>query len=131
MRNMSFMLTIDQMESQKKDVTRRLGWWYLLEKDLQHTEELIMAVQKSQGLKKGDKIQRIHPIRILHARREPLSLLTEDLSYGYSELLREGFQDIHPRHFVEFFCETHKGCTPQTEVNRIEFGHVKILKETN
>lgn len=126
MRNMSFMLTIPQMEAQIKDVTRRIGWWYLLNKNLQAEEEIVMAAQKVQGLKKGEKIQPIHPIRILSARAEPLSLLIDDLEYGYSETLREGFSHLHPWQFVEMFCDTHKGCTPETGVNRIHFEHLEM-----
>jgi hypothetical protein len=121
MRNMSFMLTIAPMQDEIKDVTRRNGWWYLLKKDLQSTEEVIMAVEKCQGLKRGDKIVPIHPIQILSARAEQLCALTENLEYGYSEVIREGFPNLHPWQFVEMFCDTHKGVTPESEVNRIEF----------
>lgn len=116
MRNMSFMLTVPQMEDRTKTVTRRLGWDFL-----RGTRgQIVMAVEKGQGLKKGDKVRRLYPIEILYVTGEQLCLLTEDIDYGYSELLREGFPNMHPWEFVQFFCKTHH-CTPFTIVNRIEF----------
>ncbi len=55
MRNMSFMLTTQQMQDRTKDVTRRVGWWFLKPGDV------IMAVEKGMGLKKGEKIKRMYP----------------------------------------------------------------------
>ena len=114
MKNMSFMLTIPQMEDRTKDVTRRVAWW-----NLKAGDEL-MAVEKSQGLKNGEKVKPLYPIQILSARAEPLCLLTEDIDYGYAALLREGFPNMHPLEFVQFFCDTHH-CKPDVVVNRIEF----------
>lgn len=50
MRNMSFRLTTRQFSDGSKDVIRRLGW-----ADLKAGEHFT-AVEKSQGLRKGEKV---------------------------------------------------------------------------
>lgn len=125
MRNMSFMLTPQQIKAQTKTVTRRLGW-----RDLK-PGTLLRAVRKCQGLKKGETIDRLGVLRVVDVRREPLRALTDDLDYGFAEVEREGLAD-HPRvrgypsSFVEFFCGSHRGCTPESTVTRIEFEYVSL-----
>lgn len=114
MHNMSFMLTTQQMYAELKDVTRRDAWWNL------QGGEIIMAVEKGMGLKKGEKVKRIYPIQIISAKREPLTRLLKNDRYAQDEVLREGFPDMTPEEFVEFFCKSHK-CTPDKIVNRIQF----------
>jgi len=53
MRNISFFLTTDQVQTKTKTVTRRHGWWHLKQ------DEILQAVVKCQGLKKGEKIDKI------------------------------------------------------------------------
>lgn len=116
---MSFMLTKYQFRNRTKTVTRRIGWWNL------KPGEIVMGVEKSQGLKKGEKIVQLGPIRILSTRREQLRRLTDELEYGFAEVIKEGFAQLKwPSAFVPFFCASHKGCTPETEVNRIEFEYL-------
>ena len=117
MRNISFMLTLPQMEERIKDVTRRDGWWNLI------PGTNLMAVKKGMGLKRGEKIERLYPILVLDVRKEKLSLLTENIEYGYAEVLREGFPNMHPWEFVQFFCHTHK-CLPDKLITRIEFKEI-------
>lgn len=121
-RHISFALTTPQFLDGSKDVTRRMGWANL------KAGELLIAVEKSQGLKKGEKVRRLGTIRVVEARREPLRRMIEDLDYGFDETRREGFPKPHPKYwpgtFVSFFCETHKKCTPNSIVTRIEFEHV-------
>lgn len=119
MRNMSFMLTTEQMYDRIKDVTRRVGWWFLKPGDV------VMAVEKGMGLKKGDKIKRIYPIFIVSVLPEPLNRLITDLDYGWAEVKREGFQNLTPRQFVDMFCLSHK-CKPDKVINRIEFSETKV-----
>ena len=114
-RNISFMLTTPQFIDGSKDVTRRLGWLFLKEGDQ------LNGVEKSQGLGKGGKIKRLGLIEVVKITREPLGRMIEDESYGWDEIEREGFPDMTPRSFVKFFCESHKGCKPETVVTRIEF----------
>jgi hypothetical protein len=51
-RNMSFMLTTEQVRNQTKDVTRRLKWLFLKSGDI------LNAVVKGIGLKKGETVKR-------------------------------------------------------------------------
>lgn len=122
MRNMSFALTIPQILEHSKDVTRRLGWEHL------RVGDLIRPVEKCMGLRPGQKIVQItDPIRIVSVRREPLRRMLDDTEYGFEEVRREGFAD-HPLYrwpstWVPMFCATHKGCTPDTVITRIEFAY--------
>ena len=109
MRNMSFILTKVQMYERRKSVTRRLGWWFLRPGDV------IMAVEQARGLKKGERIKKIYPIEIVSVRTERLADITQD------DLSLEGFPEMTVPEFVNMFCATHKGCKPETLVNRIEF----------
>ena len=122
MRNISFMLTKQQIRDRTKTVTRRVGWARL------RTDELLRGVEKGMGLKPGEKVVPLATIRVVSARREPLSAMTADLDYGRDECIKEGFGDHptlrRPSEFVEFFCGSHRGCTPATIVTRIEFEYV-------
>lgn len=122
MRNISFMLTTDQIRARSKTVTRRTGWAKLV------PGQLLRGVEKGMGLKAGEKVKELAVIRVVSVRPEPLSAMTDDLDYGFAECEKEGFGDHHtlrwPTQFVEFFCNSHRGCTPQTVVNRIEFEYV-------
>lgn len=115
MRNISFSMTTQQYEDGDKDVTRRMGW-----EDLE-PGDVLMAVEKGMGLKKGEKIRKLGHLRVISARREPLDAIIHTPAYGVEECRREGFPDMTPAEFVAFFCKGHKGCTPDTIVTRIEF----------
>ena len=57
----------------------------------------------------------------------PLRAMLDDLEYGFRECALEGF-GAHPDYrwpsaFVAMFCATHKGCTPDTLVTRLEFAY--------
>ena len=109
MRNMSFMITTQQMYDETKTVTRRLGWWGLKAGDI------VMAVEKGMGLKKGEQVKRIYPIEIVSVRQERLDWITP------AECILEGFPEMAPEQFIDMFCKSHKHCGPRTEINRIEF----------
>lgn len=120
-RNISFMLTTPQFIDGSKDVTRRLGWTFLRPGDL------LMGVEKSQGLGKGGKIKRLGLIEVVSMRREPLSAMVDDLVYGYRETAREGFPVgtaySDPFKFIQWFGEGHRIASPHEIVTRIEFKH--------
>ncbi len=122
MRNISFMLTTEQIRARTKTVTRRLGWRTLKPGDL------LQGVVKGMGLKPGEKVQKLAVICVVSVRREPLRMILDDLDYGFDEVVREGFEG-HPHfgwpsQFVEFFCNSHRGCIPATVVTRIEFEYI-------
>jgi hypothetical protein len=121
MRNMSFMLTPDQILDRSKTVTRRLGWSTL------EPGTLVRAVRKGMGLKRGEKVEQLAIIRITDVTQEPLTALLARPVYGMEEVHREGldhrFQGS-PAAFVAFFCASHRGCEPASTVTRIEFEYV-------
>lgn len=115
---MSFMLTTAQIQARTKTVTRRDGWKMLKAGDL------LCAVEKSQGLGKGGKIRRLATIRVTSVRRERLDEMLSNTSWGFDECAREGFPNMPPSEFVTFFCNSHRGITPSSEITRIEFEYV-------
>lgn len=110
-RNMSFMLTTQQVRDRTKTVTRRLGWWFLKPGDI------VMACEKCRGLKRGEHVKRIAPIRIVNSRPSILRDIRP------ADVRREGFPEMTPYLFVAMFCRE-MGCTPGQTVNRIEFEYV-------
>jgi hypothetical protein len=64
MRLMSFSLTTPQILARTKTVTRRMGWTFLRPGDL------VQAIEKGQGLKKGEHVKRLAVLRIVDVRRE-------------------------------------------------------------
>jgi len=116
MRNMSFELTKEQMYARIKTVTRRLGWWVL------EPGDIVMACEKCQGLKKGEKIKRIYPIKIISVRAEPLKNINK------AECIREGFGNLEPKDFIDMFISEMR-CAPYTIVNRIEFKESEAVDE--
>lgn len=121
MRNMSFAMTTNQVQDGTKTVTRRLGWLHLKPGDM------VRPVHKCMGLKPGEKIEALRePVRVVSPSREPLRRMTDDLEYGRAECIREGFPDLTPAQFVAMFCASHKPCTPETIVTRIEFEYPEV-----
>lgn len=111
MANMSFFHTQAQFLARTKDITRRLGWWYL------RGGEIINGVEKGQGIPKGGKIVILGPIKIVSARPERLDAITQE------DVIREGFPSMTPAEFIKFFCVS-MGVRPLTMVNRIEFKYL-------
>jgi hypothetical protein len=112
MQNMSFFKTIQQIIDETKTVTRRLGWWKLKPGDL------LCAVEKCQGLKKGERIKRLKIIRVISVRKERLFEITDE------DVRREGFPGKSREWFIDFFMRFNK-CTCYVIVNRIEFEYIK------
>lgn len=121
MRNMSFALTTKQIRARTKTVTRRLGWQFLKPGDL------VRAVVKAQGLKKGEKVEPLGVLRIVGVRVEPLRRMLDDFAYGHEECKREGFYAgfcSKPIFFVPWFCSTHN-IDAGFPVTRIEFEYAE------
>ncbi|MEQ3630721.1 MAG: ASCH domain-containing protein [Sulfitobacter sp.] len=110
-RNMSFFMTQPQIKARTKTVTRRFGWSALKPGDV------INAVEKGQGLKAGEKINRLCQIRILSVRAEPLNAITQ------ADCILEGFPDFAPDDFVAMLVR-HYRCDPAQRCNRIEFEYI-------
>lgn len=113
-RNISFSLTTAQFRARTKTVTRRLGW-----KSLQ-PGDLLMGCEKCMGLRPGDQIRRLGLIRVVSVRSEQLSAI-------YMErdgCAAEGFPDMTPAAFVEFFTR-HMRAPGDPLVTRIEFEYME------
>ncbi len=111
-RNISFFHSKEQIRSQTKTVTRRLGRQFL------KVDDILNACEKCQGLKKGEKITKLGQIRVVSVRRESLETITAE------DCAAEGFPEMTPVDFIEFFCKA-MSCEPTTIVTRIEFEYVK------
>lgn len=110
-RRISFAKTIPQILAEKKTETRRLGW------DFVRVGDLLQAVNKTMGFKKGEKADLLKLIVVTETRREPLNAITQD---GVNA---EGFPEMSPSEFIEFFCEFNK-CEPDLNVRVIKFDYV-------
>jgi len=123
MRNISFSLTTPQFIDGTKDVTRRIGW------ETAKAGEVLRAVEKGMGLKKGEKVKPLAMIVLADVRVERLDRILSEPSYGRAEVRREGFPDMTPEQFVEFFCRSHSGCFPEREITRLEFKKLPLVHQ--
>jgi hypothetical protein len=112
-RNISFSMTTQAFKDRRKTVTRRLGWWNLKAGDI------LMAVEKGQGLKKGEKVVRLGAIKIISAQVEPLSAIRN----RPEDCIKEGFPDVGWLGFIRMF-RAHNNCALHEPVNRIEFEYL-------
>lgn len=110
-RNMSFSLTTEQAKNKTKTVTRRIGWWFLRPGDI------VQQVEKGMGLKKGEKVKKIHLIRIKNTEWEELQAITD------GGVVEEGFRDKSREWFINMF-KKHNHCHRNELVNRIEFEYI-------
>ncbi len=106
--NMAFSMTIRQMCDGTKSVTRRLGFGYLKPGDI------VCAVERNRGLKKGEGVKKIGLIEIQSVTRERLDQITQE------DCAREGFPDMTPEQFIAMFRRA-SGCPSSQIVNRISF----------
>lgn len=118
MRNMSFSLTTEQIHNKTKFVTRRLGWKFL------KVGEYVQAVEKCQGLKKGEKVKKITVIKVVSIEMQRLNWITQ------KECYLEGFPKMTPKQFIKMFCNVNK-CDPSTYVTRTKFEYVIERNETS
>src|SRR4051812_41393851 len=110
--NISFAMTTKQVRERTKTVTRRLGWEWLVEAVKRGERPELQPIEKGQGLKKGEKVQKIEgPIRVIGARIESLNCMDDGGYYGMEETRKEGFPEMTPKQFIAMFCE-HNGCQP-------------------
>lgn len=109
-RNISFAKTIPQIKAETKTETRRLGWDFVREGDL------LRAVDKTMGFKKGEKPELLSLIVVSKTWREPLNAITP------AGVVAEGFPEMTPAEFVAFFCEVNK-CAPDINVRVIQFDY--------
>lgn len=112
-RLMSVSLTEPQVRARTKTVTRRAGWLML------RSGDRLTLCQKVMGRRKGEPLNRITDVEVVSVRREPLHAITE------AEVAAEGFPEWTPAEFVAFFCRTHNGIQPGSDVTRIEWRYIR------
>ena len=110
-RNISFMLTTQQIRDRTKTVTRRCGWVFLKPGDR------LNACVKCQGLKKGEKMEKLAVIEVVNNWPERLDQIAG------LEMRREGFPEMTAAEFVQMFCKNMK-VDHFRVVNRIEFKYI-------
>jgi len=110
-RNMSFMLTTDQIRNRTKTVTRRFGWNHI------KVGEILNACEKCQGLKKGEKIVKLATIRVVGKKWIDVE------SIDRADLVKEGFPNMTPDEFIGILCGNDKRKRAGM-VNRIEFEYL-------
>ena len=111
-RLMSVSLTERQVRDRTKTVTRRVGWLML------RAGDHLTLCKKVMGRRSGEELDRIVTVEVTAVRRECLSAITA------ADVAAEGFLEMTPAEFVSFFCGTHKGCLPESEVTRIEWRYL-------
>ena len=74
--------------------------------------------RKVMGRKAGEPLERINAVKVVSVRREALDAITA------ADVAAEGFPQWTPAEFVAFFCRTHRGCHPGTEITRIEWRYL-------
>lgn len=111
-RLMAVSLTEDQVRARTKTVTRRAGWLMLRPGDQ------LTLCRKVMGRRRGEPLERIASVEVLSVRREPLDAITP------ADLIAEGFPGMAVSEFVAFFCRTHRGIQPGSEVTVIEWRYL-------
>lgn len=105
-------MTVEQIRNRTKTVTRRTGF-----ADIK-AGEIVRAVRKSMGLKKGERQEVLAYLVVTDVRTEPLIDITgEDVG-------REGFVDMPQTDFVDLFCRMAGVNNPWMKVRRIEFRYI-------
>lgn len=110
-RNMSCAMTTKQVKARTKTVTRRYGWWFL------NPGDVVNLVEKSMGLKAGEKVKRLCQVRIVSTSPEKLNQITQ------ADVIKEGFPDWTPEQFVQMIVD-HYHVNPDEILNRIEFEYI-------
>lgn len=114
--NVSFALTTQQILDETKTVTRRSG------KRKYKPGQLIQAVNKAMGFKKGEHPVKLKLLEVTNVSYEPLNDIT------VTELKFEGFPDMTKQQFIDMYCKANK-VKPDSIVQRIEFRYVKEEKQ--
>ena len=113
MRSMSFFLTTRQILDRSKTVTRRrVNTWTKLK-----VGDVLKAVEKVQGLKKGERQRVLGKIQITGVRVESLCEMSD------ADCLKEGFPIYNSGQFIRMFVN-HMGGEWDQQVRRIEFKYV-------
>ncbi|RIR19323.1 hypothetical protein D2E28_23790 [Mycobacteroides abscessus] len=111
---MSVSLTTQSVRDRVKTQTRRDGWLRL------RAGDQLALCPKYRGVRRECR-ELITIVDVLSVRREPLRAITA------ADVAAEGFA-LSPEQFVEFFCRTHRGVEPDTEITRITWAYPRICR---
>jgi hypothetical protein len=115
---MSVSLTEAAVRARRKTVTRRVGWWTDRRgRRLLQVGDRLALCRQVMG-RRGEPLVRVADVMITSVTRQPLRDITAD------DVALEGLAPMTPPEFIDFFCRTHKGCTPETTVTRIEWRYL-------
>lgn len=112
---MSVALTTQAVRDRIKTQTRRDGWLRL------RAGDQLALCPKYRGVRRADR-ELITIVDVVGVRREPLEAISP------ADVAAEGFPDLTPAEFVEFFCNTHRGVQPSSEITRIEWTYPRICR---
>nr|VFK15039.1 MAG: Mu-like prophage protein gp16 [Candidatus Kentron sp. LPFa] len=113
-RNISCALTTQQVRDRTKTVTRRSGWRFVKAGDVLHLVEKTRVTP----------LVTIATVRVIDARREPLSAITDE------DVIREGFPQWTARQFIDFYRKTFH-VPEDEEVTRIEWAYLDPTAQDN
>lgn len=122
-RLMSVALTIDQVVKRQKNQTRRVNWW--LDKNgnrILCAGSQVMLCKKVRGRRAGEPLEPLTIVDVVDVRREPLEAITPE------DVVGEGFLQWSVGQFIDFYCRTHRGVTPASEITRIEWVYPRICR---
>ncbi len=98
-RRMACSKTVEPVEQQIKDVTRRhVDSW----KNLKPGDRLTL-IEKGMGLKKGEKQRVLAEVVVVDVRVESIECIATEPD----GCAREGFPHWTPAEFIRFWCESH------------------------
>lgn len=95
---------------------------------MKHGERFV-AIERNQGLKKGEKQVVLATLEVEALSQLPLKEITEwdevvDGEFRFNgDCVLEGFPKLSGQQFIEMFCKSMK-CAPETMVYRIQFKYV-------
>ena len=115
MRNMSFFHTQEQFRNRTKTETTRKGWGDL------EPGQVVMGVEKGQGIPKGGKVVRMGPIRCL--KNEVVYI--DESHFSKQNVINEGFPDLSREEFIKDILIRGCGFDYSEEGNRITFEYVE------
>ncbi|MCV7286124.1 hypothetical protein H7J87_12375 [Mycolicibacterium wolinskyi] len=116
-RLMSVALTTEAVRRRQKTVTRRVGWQMLRPGDQ------LTLCPKVRGRRRGEPLDRIVTVDVVSVRREPLSAITT------SDVTAEGFPEMTPADFIDFFCSTHHSVSSDSEITRIQWTYPRLCRQ--
>lgn len=115
-RLMAVSHTAHLVRRREKTVTRRTGWQMLT------PGAQVTLCPRVRGRRPGEELERIVTVDVVSVTRQRLGEIDA------ADVAAEGFPEMTPAEFIEFFCATHKGVTADTDVTRIEWRYPQLCR---